>query len=256
MCQLLESQPEIAGVFGAYGLQPPEPNFMSQFKNLVHAYVHETGNREATTFWAGLGAIRTSVFRQVSGFDERFRRPSVEDIDLGYRVRRAGYRLRLDPRFRGEHLKHWTLWSSVVTDVRARGIPWTQLLLKYGAVTNDLNMKQELRWSVILTYLLVASIAATIASMWAAVATLGLLLGIVVLNRRCYAWFARQRGLTFVIKIVPVHVLHHFCNGLSIALGITIYCASRLGIRLPGAVQYTDWNRYHKNDEFRTHWFR
>ena len=82
---------------------------MSQFKNLSHAYVHEVGNPAASTFWAGLGAVRAAAFQRVGGFDERFVRPSVEDIDLGYRLAAAGYPLRLDPAFRGTHLKRWTL---------------------------------------------------------------------------------------------------------------------------------------------------
>ncbi len=53
LCGVLEAEPELGGVFGAYDLDPPEPNFMSQYKNLSHACVHEMGNPEAATFWAG-----------------------------------------------------------------------------------------------------------------------------------------------------------------------------------------------------------
>ena len=65
MCRLLECEPDIAGVFGAYGLQPPEPNLMSQYKNLSHAYFHEAGNREAATFWAGIGTPCDSRSRRL-----------------------------------------------------------------------------------------------------------------------------------------------------------------------------------------------
>src|SRR4029450_7930169 len=92
MSRILEQDASIAAVFGAYDLAPPQPNFMSQYRNLSHACVHESGNPEAATFWAGLGAIRAEAFRAVGGFDERFARPSVEDIDLGYRVARAAER--------------------------------------------------------------------------------------------------------------------------------------------------------------------
>jgi GT2 family glycosyltransferase len=85
MCALLERDPAISATFGAYDRLPPERGFMSQYRNLSHAYIHETGNQNATTFWAGLGAMRATVFQSAGGFDERFTRPSIEDIELGYR---------------------------------------------------------------------------------------------------------------------------------------------------------------------------
>lgn len=241
MCRLLECEPEIAGVFGAYGVQPAEANLLSQYRNLSHAYVHEVGDREATTFWAGLGAMRASVFWEVGGFDERFGRPSVEDIDLGYRVRRAGHRLRLDPRFRGEHLKHWTIWSSIATDIFARGIPWTQLILKYRVLANDLNTRHELRWSVVMAYLCVGALLMAIHTSWAVVPALGALLAMVGLNRGHFRWLVGQRGVTFALQVIPVHLFHHLCNGLSFGFGVAIYFGARLGLRLPGAIPLSAW---------------
>ncbi len=47
-----------------------------------------------------------------------------------------------------------------MTDIRARGIPWTQLIHRYGALANDLNTRHELRWSVVLSYVLLLSLLA------------------------------------------------------------------------------------------------
>jgi len=241
LCAVLEAEPELGGVFGAYDLNPPEPNFMSQYKNLSHACVHELGNPEAGTFWAGLGAVRTGAFRQVGGFDERFRRPSVEDIDLGYRLRRAGYRLRLDPRFRGKHLKKWTMASSIVIDIAARGVPWTQLIHRYGALTNDLNTRHELRWSVLLAYVLLIAVLVMPFVSWAGFIAMAALGALVVLNAPYYHWFVKRRGWAFAARVVPAHILYHLCNGVSFVAGTIIYLAARFGIRLPGALPETSW---------------
>ncbi|HEX5069603.1 MAG TPA: glycosyltransferase [Vicinamibacterales bacterium] len=241
LCRVLEQEPDVAAVFGAYDMDPPERNFMSQYKNLSHAQIHELANREARTFWAGLGAIRATAFHEVRGFDERFARPSVEDIDLGYRVRRAGYRLRVDPAFRGRHLKKWTLRSSVTTDVVSRGIPWTQLIHRYGALTNDLNIGFDSRASVLLAYLIAGALAAAVwrrAALW--VAAVGFL-AFVAINFRYYAWFARRRGWGFAVRVVPAHLVHHLCNGVSFAAGTLDAIAARAGVPLPGALPISDW---------------
>ena len=51
--EALISQPEIAAVFGAYDDQPAEAGFVSQYRNLLHHYVHSQSAGEAQTFWAG-----------------------------------------------------------------------------------------------------------------------------------------------------------------------------------------------------------
>jgi GT2 family glycosyltransferase len=84
-------------VFDSYDDETGEKNFISQYKNLFHHFVHQQSNTEAVTFWAGCGAIRQEIFDKVGGFDTaRYARPSIEDIELGYWMRRMGYRLMLD----------------------------------------------------------------------------------------------------------------------------------------------------------------
>jgi GT2 family glycosyltransferase len=241
MLELLTREPAIAGVFGAYDENPPEQNFMSQYRNLSHAYIHQVGAREAVTFWAGLSAVRAAAFRTVGGFDERFTRPSVEDIELGYRLTRAGYRLRLEPGFRGQHYKRWSVWSSIVIDITARGIPWAQLLQKFQTLSNDLNTRVELRLSVVLSYLLAAFLAGSILTPWSALGALAALLALVWLNYPYYRWFAARRGLFFALRVVPAHILHHLCNGVSFVVGTGLFLAGRAGVALPGAIPHAFW---------------
>jgi GT2 family glycosyltransferase len=238
----LRSDAALAGVFGAYDLRPAAPNFMSQYRNLSHARIHELGEGEATTFWAGLGAMRTRVFHEVGGFDERFGRPSVEDIDLGYRVTARGHRLRLDPAARGCHLKRWTLVSGVSTDIFARGIPWVQLIRRHGRPQNQLNLTIALRLSVVCAYLLLLAPVMAMVAWWGAVLGVVALAVLLALNASYYRWFARQRGVAFAIRVVPAHVLHHWCNGVSWVAGSVLHLLARGGWRLPGAVPAGDWS--------------
>jgi glycosyltransferase involved in cell wall biosynthesis len=134
------SDPEVGAVFGSYDATPDGSPWFSRYKNLMHRFYHQTAKRDASTFWAGCGAVRASVFRQINGFDvETYRVPSIEDIELGYRIRRAGSRIVLDPGLLGKHLKVWTPKGAFHTDIFRRALPWARLMIAREGVTNDLN---------------------------------------------------------------------------------------------------------------------
>jgi len=239
----LTSEPDVGAVFGAYDENPACSGFISQGKNLAHSFIHQRSAGEARTFWAGLGAVRADLFERVGGFDERFGRPSVEDIDLGYRLRAIGGRIQLDPLIQGQHLKCWTFVGSVVSDIKDRGIPWTQLLHRYEGVHEDLNLTRSYRACVALSYMLALCVA--LATRWPmlAGAVPPVLLALWGLDRPYYQFFASRRGWAFAAAWFPFHIFHHLCNGLSFAVGTVLYASQRwMGISLPGALPCSPWS--------------
>src|SRR6185312_2689684 len=107
------------------------------------------------TFWSGCCAIRRDVFLAYSGFDQRYRRPAIEDIELGYRLVRGNRKILLDKTVQVKHLKRWTFWNVLKTDILYRGIPWTELILRDRCMPNDLNVQVGERVSVVLAFVLV-----------------------------------------------------------------------------------------------------
>jgi GT2 family glycosyltransferase len=148
--------PELDAVMGSYDDSPAAQNFMPQFRNLMHSYVHQHSNREAVTFWTGCGAIRRQVFLDSGGFDENhYPAPAIEDIELGYRLFQANRKLALNADIQVKHLKHWNLRSMIATDFFRRAIPWSELILRWGRMPNDLNLRSSQRISVVLAFMLV-----------------------------------------------------------------------------------------------------
>ena len=152
--------PQLDALIGSYDEQHSQRDFLSQYKNLFHHYVHQTSRTTASTFWSGCGAIRREVFAQYNGFSEQYKRPSVEDIELGYRMCADGRKMVLDARLQVKHLKAWTFWRLIRSDIMDRGIPWTELILRNASMPDDLNVQVSQRISVVLVHLLLLSAVA------------------------------------------------------------------------------------------------
>jgi glycosyltransferase involved in cell wall biosynthesis len=221
-----DADPDLAALFGSYDDEPEAANFVSQYRNLLHHFIHQTAERESASFWAGCGAIRRSVFRAIGGFDERrYTRPAIEDIDLGLRLSEAGYRVRLDPGLQVRHLKRWTVYSMVRTDIFDRAYPWSKLLLSRGRLPDDLNLRPHHRWSAALVGVLAATLAFLMmgherfyglpAKPMAMVLVLLILAQLMPLNRKFYAFLIRRRGWIFAARAVPLHFLYYFYSGLT-----------------------------------------
>jgi GT2 family glycosyltransferase len=213
---VFQERTELAAVFGSYDNRPVAPGLISQYRNLLHHFVHQNGNSEASTFWAGCGAIRRSVFERIGGFDEqRFSRPSIEDIELGYRLRKAGYRILLDKQLQGTHLKRWSLYSMIRTDITCRAVPWSRLIQEAPNASADLNLQPAQKASVALIGMVCAFLVTAVAWPQSLALSALALAGVAFLNHKLYAFFGRQQGILFAAACVPLHLLYYIYSGLS-----------------------------------------
>lgn len=221
LARTLKNRPEIDVLFGSYDDAPQATNFMAQYKNLMHHYVHQQGSEDASTFWAGFGVVKRTLFLDVGGFDVgRYPRPSIEDIELGYRLKQAGAKIILAKDLQVKHHKAWKLFGLIKTDVVDRGIPWTKLLLSDKSnFVNDLNLQTSSRVSVIATYSLILCLLVSIFHWVALIPGLLLMTLLFYLNWDVYRFFYHKRGLVFALKVIPVHWLYYFYGGFSFVLG-------------------------------------
>ena len=213
-------EPGLAAVFGSYDDAPAEPNFLSQYKNLFHHFVHQTSAAAASTFWAGCGAVRRDVFLAVGGFDETYRQPSIEDIELGYRLRRAGHAIRLRPALQVKHLKRWTIGSLVRADLLLRAVPWTELIHRDGRFLNDLNLTWSARAAVAMAYLGLIELVGAICWPWLLVLAAASLGAMLVLHRAVLRFFWAKRGPGFALAAAPWLWLYDLYSGLGFGLGL------------------------------------
>lgn len=209
--------PEVSAIFGSYDASPPGHRFVSRYKNLLHHYTHQHSQREASTFWAGCGGIRRNVFAQIGGFGESYLRPSIEDIELGARLRQASCRVWLCNDIQVTHLKNWTLKSMLTSDIRDRAIPWTRLILQQGRLPTDLNLDNKSRFSAIAAWLAALFFLAGFISTPLFIGALLLLIAIVFLNRDLYGFFARQSDAWFTFVAIGLHIFYFLYSSLIFA---------------------------------------
>jgi hypothetical protein len=158
---------------------------------------------------------------------------SIEDVEMGYRLRRAGHKIMIEKRLLGKHLKKWDFRSLLHTDIVCRAIPWTKLILESRSVPQDLNFRRGHRVSaglvgllgvvtLLLSYCLYRSAAASFLPIL--VAGWLILAGTAVfLNRRVYQFFLQRKGFLFTPAAVGLHFAYYFYSGLVFVLCSLIY---------------------------------
>ena len=228
MVTLLDESDDVAAVFGSYDSTPSHPSLVSEFRNLLHHFVHHRDAGDAETFWAGCGAVRAEVFRQVGMFDEwHYPRPQIEDIELGRRLRLHGHRIQLRPEIQGTHLKRWTLRDVMTTDFKHRGVPWTRLLLQEGPNSSIkvLNLRNSekvctlmagLSWAALLITPFIGSLLPLSFLPVAAVT-------IAFVNRDFLRFIWRERGLRLAIAMMPLQWLYYGTNVVSAVFGWVLH---------------------------------
>jgi glycosyltransferase involved in cell wall biosynthesis len=236
--ETFQRYPNLSALVGSYDDEPGASNFLSQYKNLFHHYTHQVSSHKASTFWGACGAIRRSVFQAVGGFDEGYEKPCIEDIELGYRLKQAGYAIRLCKDIQVKHLKRWEPVSLLKAEIFYRALPWTELLLSNRQFNTDLNLGYTTRLSIILVFALMGTVFAILGSLPLAginpsllMLAFVLMLALLVVNWNVYQFFIEKRGFFFTLKVVPWHWLYFFYAGASFAYGLVRYYFNRW--RLP-----------------------
>ncbi|MCW5960553.1 MAG: glycosyltransferase family 2 protein [Pyrinomonadaceae bacterium] len=222
------SSPEISAVFGSYDNRPAKTNFLSQYKNLQHHFVHQTSNPEASTFWSGLGAVKRTVFLDFGGFDEeKFEVPSIEDIDLGVRLRQKGHRIMLDREIQAKHLKEWRTIQMLKTEIFCRALPWSKLILTSQGLVNDMNLKSTDRACAVFVALTILSLPCSFLFPWLLIVPALSIFAIVLLNRQIFLFFAREKGVLFAAMTIPWQFLYFLYSGAAFAYCVLIYSVPR-----------------------------
>ncbi len=219
---------DMDALIGSYDDSPDAANFLSQYKNLFHHYVHQNSSGTASTFWGACGAIKRRVFWQLGGFDASYQQATVEDIEFGYRLRDANHRIQLIKSLQVKHLKRWETGSLLRTEFVGRALPWTRLIWRDRKLIDDLNLQFSSRLSTMLVLGLLIGLAAAMIFPEAALLSFVSMAALLWLNYDLYRFFWQKRGVLFAIKTIPWHWFYFFYSGAAFVLGSLQFFSQKL----------------------------
>ncbi|MFT5287101.1 MAG: GT2 family glycosyltransferase [Planctomycetota bacterium] len=215
--------PNLISITGSYCEDPPHRGFASLYMNLRHHFTHQNAQKEGASFWAGLGAMRRSVYVDVGGFDAvQFPMPMIEDIELALRIKGRG-RTALDPTLQVTHLKRWTIGSVIKTDIFSRAIPWSKLIAASGEMPNDLNLRTAQRVAAGIAPLALLGVITLPFAMIYSLQVIGIIAAAliilsIILNAPMIAFFSKAAGPLFAPFGWLFHQLHLSYSAVVFAL--------------------------------------
>jgi len=215
---LFEQNQAVSAIFGSYDDSPGDKNFLSQYRNLLHHYIHQTANSSANTFWTGCGGVKRNIFLALGGFDEK--RLAIEDIEFGYRLKAANHQILLDKSLQVKHLKRWTILSLLKTDFFVRALPWSEMILQGQVFVNDLNLTYSSRISVMLAFSLPTSLLFSCYIPTILIFSISCIFGLLALNWKLYNFFFYKRGFLFTLQVLPWHWIYYIYSGLAFLIAI------------------------------------
>jgi glycosyltransferase involved in cell wall biosynthesis len=203
----------IDAVIGSYDDEPAAATLVSRFKNLAHHYFHQRAAGPIGSFWAACGFIRADLFRAVGGFDEsRFVRPSIEDVELGWRITD-----------RGGRLKRWTLGSLIATDVVYRAVPWVRWSLQRRRLSGELNVSPLQPVAALVSVCIAVAAIAIIQSRAAIIPFVMSVAAALLINRRLFQLFWQKGGVRLLAAGFVLQQLYYLCALTGAALGVAMY---------------------------------
>ncbi len=109
-------------------------------------------------------SVRRAVFLEVGGFDESFRRPAGEDVDLGLMIREAGYEINGAPEALVYHSKKtWIPFKSMVRRLNFYGTADCDLISKHPDRGGTVLPKRSYMYAV---YGILFLLAAAVSQKW------------------------------------------------------------------------------------------
>jgi hypothetical protein len=155
----------------------------------------------------------------------------------------------LDKELRVQHLKRYSLWGLLRNDYnRSKG--WFRLIARKKMIPQVMkslriaNIYPAFIISVLLTLLLVFSLALSPFFEFPRYMTAFLVAAYLIANYRLFRFLQREGGTGFLLKAIPLSLVDHLVSGFGVLRG----CLGYLGSLIRGRLQKLKFRLYRRED--------
>lgn len=211
---------------GSYAGKPANSGFVPRYKALWEYCMidllltpNEQGLQEYTTWAPRPGVVNRDAFNRVNGFNTVFRGADLEDMDFGYRLVKAGFKVFIAPEVRIWHHYPATMRAELVPFARRAAI-WMRMAA-YGQQFDSQGESSARQAFAHLTGFLAIGCLMLALFLPAAIILCGLLgAAYVAMNGRFFGEAFREGGVQFLIPCVLYCWLHSVVLGVAAAYGL------------------------------------
>jgi len=195
-------------VGGTYTTQPVDDTFFSRFQSIFIHY-SESRNTENPDYLATHAMIISTLdFKISGGFAENYL-PILEDVEFSHRMRRKGYRLKLNPMIQVRHIFGYALKESMKNAFR-KSMYWTIYSIKNkdlfkdsGAASTGLKLNTTF-WLINILILNFSIMSGELQFLFVILFTTSINLTI---NRGLLSAFYNTGGISFLLRAAAYYVL-------------------------------------------------
>jgi glycosyltransferase involved in cell wall biosynthesis len=214
-----------AAVSGVCTPENDDRNLAARYKNLWLFFSYAASPKEFEFWVSSIGAVRRDTFFAVDGFKTDFNNKyGGGDIEFGRRLSRGGWKIRLDTKIQGKHLKHYSFWSLLKNDY-SRGKGWFKFAFRERVLPYVIkkfriaNIYPGFIVSVIIAPILLFSLL--LVPFLKGSVFFAAFLGMIYLlvNYPLLRFFRRRGGTGFMLKTIPMSFIDHLVAAFGVLRG-------------------------------------
>jgi glycosyltransferase involved in cell wall biosynthesis len=232
---VLEKDDLVAAVVGCYSEKPAETNFFNVYHNAFTRYHHNLSSKEIDWFWGAISAMRKDVFLKSGGFDERYQGASGEDLALGRILFDQGYKIVYIPEAKGDHAHHFTFLRMMKNDylkaVTGMKMKLANILPRRAPDFINFNSILSAFLLMLCPLLIIVNLAIPVPCLAGIVCLI--FPGLIIINRKYYAYVNNISGLRFSFFVPFLHWLQMYVIIAGAIMGVLGYLLGRSAFGRP-----------------------